>query len=115
METLADNWNIEPVLNLEMVENEGEITEISEDVAPVASQAVEATKIVSCSGMFWVTLIASCSGKCTLTRVTVGNIRRTCNISQYFLSQYGDVEVATCSLPECGFCKKKDIEELGSS
>ncbi len=86
-----------------MVENEGEITEISEDVALVASQAVEATKI------------ASCSGKCTLTRVTMGNIRRTCNISQYFLSQYGDVEVATCSLRECDFCKKKDIEELGSS
>ena len=95
MENLSDNWNVEPVLNLEMVEESEAKTEeiIIEDVSQVASEAANAS-FKDRKLLFWEVYVDEG------------------NISKYFLSHYDDVEVATFSLPEWDFSKKEDIEEF---
>lgn len=95
METLRDNWNVEPVLNLEVAEDkESEMEEIIiEDAVNVATEAAEAS-FKNRRLLFWEVYVDEG------------------NISKYFLSKYGDVEVATFSLPEWDFLKKEDIEEF---
>ena len=95
METLRDNWNVEPVLNLEVAEDkESEMEEIIiEDAVNVATEAAEAS-FKNRRLLFWEVYVDEG------------------NVSKYFLSKYGDVEVATFSLPEWDFLKKEDIEEF---